>query len=188
MFRLNPITGAFNFIPEFGRPGPPGEPGWDGEAGQPGERGVAGPAGPAGPCGVPGERGPAGKNGKDGLGILSGIAPPSAMVGDDGQFYIDHSNWIIYGPKTSQGWPGGVSLIGPRGLPGRDGFDGESGPAGPVGPPGPPGVSVQGPPGLPGPAGPAGPPGRTISPSHQSKEYKPALRNLGSSGISVHNN
>jgi len=179
MFRLNPITGSFNFIPELGRPGPPGEPGWDGEPGQPGERGVAGPAGPAGPCGVPGERGPAGKNGKDGLGILSGIAPPSAMVGDEGQFYIDHINWVLYGPKNAQGWPVGVSLIGPRGNPGRDGFDGLDGPPGPQGPPG---IGIQGPP---GPAGPPGQPARSTPVFSHQHEGEPPLRKLGSSGISV---
>lgn len=184
MFRLNPITGAFNFIPEFGRPGPPGDPGWDGDPGPPGERGLQGERGERGEPGERGQQGPAGRDGKDGLGILSGIAPPSSFVGCEGQFYIDHQNWIIYGPKKATGWPQGVSLIGPQGRPGRDGLDGVDGlpgPPGDRGPAGPPGKSIQGPPGRPG------PPGRSIpAPSLPiASDNQPVLKKLGSSGISV---
>jgi hypothetical protein len=37
-----------------------------------------------------------------------------------GDFYLDTSAWVIYGPKASGAWPGsGTSLVGPAG-PGED--------------------------------------------------------------------
>jgi len=47
--------------------------------------------------------------------ILNGSAAPGSTVGNVGDFYIATSNWSIYGPKASGGWPAGVSLVGPAG-------------------------------------------------------------------------
>jgi hypothetical protein len=165
MLRFNPITGGFAFVPEAAPPGPQGEPGVPGKNGVPG---VEGPRGKDGPKGDVGERGPQGnpgKDGKDGVGILSGTAPPSPFFGTEGAFYIDYVHWTIYGPKTAEGWPVGITMIGPQGQPGRDGVDGEPGERGPKGDPGPIGIGMrgeQGPRGLTGPQGPPGPAGRLV--------------------------
>jgi hypothetical protein len=38
----------------------------------------------------------------------------------NGDFYLDTTAWVLYGPKASGGWPGsGTSLVGPAG-PGED--------------------------------------------------------------------
>lgn len=55
-----------------------------------------------------------GSNGADGaagLSVLSASGPPSSSVGVVGQpGYIDTTNLVIYGAKTSSGWPTGVSI------------------------------------------------------------------------------
>ncbi len=52
--------------------------------------------------------------GGSGFRLLSGVGPPSNGLGEDGDFYIDYLNWIIYGPKLGV-WPAGHSLEGPQG-------------------------------------------------------------------------
>ncbi|MFN0254975.1 hypothetical protein E6A44_005285, partial [Pedobacter ureilyticus] len=75
--------------------------------------------GPAGPAGA---QGPAGTNGKT---ILTGTGAPGAGVGTDGDYYMDPTTNIIYGPKVGGAWPAtGTSLVGPAG---------EQGPQGPTG-------------------------------------------------------
>lgn len=49
---------------------------------------------------------------------LTGSGAPGASVGEIGQVYFDVANGVLYGPKTVDGWPSGVSLIGPQGNPG----------------------------------------------------------------------
>ena len=67
--------------------------------------------------GPPGESGGAGVNGKT---ILYGtVAPTTEGVDDD--FYINISTNMIYGPKVSDEWPAGVSLVGPTGPTGAKG-------------------------------------------------------------------
>jgi hypothetical protein len=136
--------------------------------------------------GEKGEQGEPGKDGMDGLGILSGTAPPSPFLGTAGQFYIDYMHWTIYGPKGHDGWPMGVSMIGPEGLPGVDGRDGKPGEPGERGIPGPPGPQgregKQGPQGKPGPSG---PPGRVY---HSNESGTTQQRGWVSSGITVQNN
>jgi hypothetical protein len=53
--------------------------------------------------------------------VLSGSGAPGVGVGVDGDFYIDYTNWDIYGPKAGGAWPTGVSIIGPQCDPGVDG-------------------------------------------------------------------
>lgn len=50
-----------------------------------------------------------------GAGVLNGSGAPSAGVGANGEFYIDTTGHVLYGPKASGAWPAGVSLIGPQG-------------------------------------------------------------------------
>jgi hypothetical protein len=57
-----------------------------------------------------------GEDGEDGNSVRSGNGAPSALVGNDGDFYIDKTAWRIYGPKAAGAWPGSSqSLIGPTG-------------------------------------------------------------------------
>jgi hypothetical protein len=47
--------------------------------------------------------------------ILNGVGPPTAAIGNNGDFYIDTGNSVIYGPKAGGAWPPGVPLVGPPG-------------------------------------------------------------------------
>lgn len=76
----------------------------------------AGGTGPEGPPGPPGGRT-----------ILYGLGAPTTAEGADGDFYIDISDWIIYGPRNSVGWPVGTTMRGPAGTDGVDGTDGTDG-------------------------------------------------------------
>ena len=84
--------------------------------------GGIGPEGPAGPAGT---------NGLDGKTILNGAGAPGAGLGVDGDFYIDTTGNLIYGPKTGGAWGAGVSIVG------------DTGPVGPAGPTGPTGADGQ---------------------------------------------
>ena len=71
---------------------------------------VVGGALPA-PAGCPGPQGTAGNA------ILNGTtAPPADTLGAVGDFYLDTATEMLYGPKTSVGWPStGTSLVGAQG-------------------------------------------------------------------------
>lgn len=58
--------------------------------------------------------------------LLSGDSFPTAAIGEDGDFYINIKDWVIYGPKRSE-WPLGTPLKGRDGLDGRPGIDGRDG-------------------------------------------------------------
>lgn len=73
------------------------------------------PAGPAGPQGAPGTDGTDGSNGLDGKTILNGTSNPTASIGVVGDFYLNTTTATIFGPKTADGWNGGINLIGPQG-------------------------------------------------------------------------
>lgn len=62
--------------------------------------------------------------------LLYGAGPPVAGTGVDDNWYIDSSSYVIYGPKTSGVWPGGVSMIGATGPAGSAGPQGPQGPQG----------------------------------------------------------
>lgn len=77
-------------------------------------------------------------SGGGGSGILSGAGPPPDNLGQNGDFYFDTDNNILYGPKDSTGdpvWPPAIES-GTEGPPGPEGPQGEPGPPGPPGPPG----------------------------------------------------
>ena len=71
--------------------------------------------------------------GADGRTILNGTAAPSSDTGAEGDFFLDTTNSMLYGPKTTSGWGSGVSLIGPTGATGEKGDTGDAGPRGPQG-------------------------------------------------------
>jgi len=81
---------------------------------------LIGADGADGTDGADGADGADGTDGTDGNTILSGAGAPGAGVGVNGDFYLDTTAWVLYGPKASGAWPGsGTSLVGPAG-PGED--------------------------------------------------------------------
>ena len=83
--------------------------------------------------GVEGPQGPEGEAGKT---ILNGPNAPTAGDGIDGDFWLETTNNVLYGPKAGGIWAAGVSLVGPQGPqgvkgdqgdPGNDGSDGSDG-------------------------------------------------------------
>lgn len=77
--------------------------------------------GPTGPSGTNGT------NGTDGKTILNGSGAPSNGLGNDGDFYIDTLNDVLYGPKSGGVWGSSVSIVGPTGATGAAGSDGADG-------------------------------------------------------------
>lgn len=68
-----------------------------------------------GPQGVPGkqgEQGQTGPQGEQGALILAGSGAPVADSGRTGDFYIDTTGLLLYGPKEETGWGTGISLRG----------------------------------------------------------------------------
>jgi len=57
-----------------------------------------------------------GNGGRDGRTIWPVTSTPSSTLGVDGDFSIDTTNKMIYGPKAAGAWPSGVSLAGANGL------------------------------------------------------------------------
>lgn len=127
-----------------GPAGPQGPAGNDGAVGPTGPQGPIGLTGPAGPQGATGPQGPigltgpAGSNGTSGLDgktVLNGTSNPTSQ-GVDGDFYINTSTSMLFGPKANGTWPTGVSLVGPQGSAGQTGPAGSAGIQGPIGPQG----------------------------------------------------
>jgi hypothetical protein len=74
-----------------------------------------------------GPQGPAGKDGANGRTILNGSGVPGSSTGVDGDFYLDTSAELLYGPKSGGAWPAtGTSLIGAKGDTGATGPPGPS--------------------------------------------------------------
>lgn len=96
--------------------------------------------GPAGPSGTAGTNGINGTNGKT---ILNGSTNPSNLsTGTDGDFYINTSTFIFFGPKANGIWPPGTSLAGADGAAGPAGPKGDKGDTGATGPAGAAGIGV----------------------------------------------
>jgi len=97
--------------------------------------------------------------------IRSGLGPPLATQGAEGDFWIDTANGRLFGPRSATGWPQtGTSLAGPKGDTGNKGDTGAPGPQGAKGDTGADGpqgakgdTGPEGPQGERGPQGPAGP-------------------------------
>ena len=52
-----------------------------------------------GGTGETGPTGPTGPQGPSGNTILNGVGPPAASTGSNGDFYLDTSSYVLYGPK-----------------------------------------------------------------------------------------
>ena len=126
--------------PARGAQGPQGNPGTNGQPGRDGQNGhtprigengnwwvgdqdtgkpARGAQGPQGSQGNPGQQGAQGNPGRDGQPgadgskILAGNGTPQASDGNIGDYFIDKTAKIFYGPKTASGWPTtGISLTG----------------------------------------------------------------------------
>jgi hypothetical protein len=86
------------------------------------------------------QAGPQGPPGVNGNSVLNGAGAPTSTLGQPGDFYLDTTSDVIYGPKTSTGWPAtGTSLVGAQGPQGPQGPVGQTGLQGPQGPQGPAG-------------------------------------------------
>lgn len=79
---------------------------------------IAPPAGATGPAG---SNGTDGINGTNGNTIISGSGAPSSGTGVNGDWYMDESSFMMYGPKTSGSWGSGTNLVGPTGATGSPG-------------------------------------------------------------------
>ena len=101
-----------------GSQGQTGATGAQGQAGQTGATGAQGPQGPAGATGATGATGAAGSK------TLSGTSAPGSTLGSNGDYYLDKTNYLLYGPKTATGW--GTPIL----LRGAQGAQGPVGPAG----------------------------------------------------------
>lgn len=88
--------------------------------------GKDGSIGPEGPRGEQGERGANGQDGADGRTVLNGNTDPTAEQGSVGDFYINTSSYVLFGPKTSSGWGSGESILGAKGDKGDKGDKGEA--------------------------------------------------------------
>ena len=59
--------------------------------------------------------------------ILNGTGAPAPTTGQDGDYYIDNSNTLLYGPKTGGSWGSPVTMVGPQGPQGIQGTQGNQG-------------------------------------------------------------
>ena len=95
-----------------------------------------GATGATGATGAKGATGATGATGAAGTQIRAGATAPSSTLGNVGDYYLDTTNYRLYGPKTSSGWGTPISLQGPTGATGAKGATGPAGPTGPQGPEG----------------------------------------------------
>jgi hypothetical protein len=85
------------------------------------EAGPAGAQGAQGPQGLQGTPGPAGST------VLSGNGTPTTTTGANGDFYLDLTSSLFYGPKSAAGWGTGFSMKGASGATGASGTNGTNG-------------------------------------------------------------
>jgi len=58
-----------------------------------------------------------GADGADGNTIINGTTSPTSEVGENGDYYLNTTNYVLFGPKSAGAWPSpGVSLKGPNSL------------------------------------------------------------------------
>ena len=86
-------------------------------------------------------RGKDGAIGSQGNSLLSGVNDPVFAIGAAGDFFLNTTSLMIFGPKDlRQGWGLGTKITGPPGPMGASGPTGTTGASGPVGPVGPSGA------------------------------------------------
>ena len=110
-----------------GTNGANGANGADGAQGPQGETGATGATGPQGPQGEMGPQGPIGPAGTNGKTVLNGIGDPDFDLLRIGDFYINTTTNMIFGPNTAGNWGTGTSLVGPQGDVGPQGPQGDQG-------------------------------------------------------------
>ncbi|PHR02365.1 MAG: hypothetical protein COB29_13985 [Sulfitobacter sp.] len=131
IYEINPTmqiieNGYTAVIREVTGQGPQGAPGQEGPQGEKGDPGDPGSVGETGLQGDPGDIGPAGNEGAigpAGNSVLNGSVAPSSQLGQEGDFYLNTQTHNIFGPKTTDAWGTGTSIIGPQGLIGENGAD-----------------------------------------------------------------
>ena len=74
-----------------------------------------------------------GGSGSGGTSIYSGSGSPSSSIGVAGDFYVDTTNKVFWGPKVGSSWPSSFSLAGTPGATGATGPAGAVGAAGAAG-------------------------------------------------------
>ena len=135
-------TGATGATGQTGAQGPTGQTGATGPQGPTGQTGATGPQGPAGATGANGATGATGAAGSK---TLSGTGAPAGTIGSNGDYYLDKTNYLLYGPKTATGWgtpillrgaQGAQGPVGPAGADGSVIYGGNSAPAPALGKPG----------------------------------------------------
>lgn len=72
-----------------------------------------------GPPGADGADGADGLDGTDGQSLLNGSGAPAGGLGNDGDMYLDYTNYDVYGPKTAGAWGSGTSILGTVGSDGK---------------------------------------------------------------------
>ena len=122
-----------------------GAAGATGTTGATGPIGITGMTGAQGLIGLTGASGPQGTAGVGGNTVLNGAGTPvnTGAIGTIGDFYLDTSADLIYGPKVGTEWTGivGVALVGPTGATGTKGPIGATGATGTSGTQGPTGAT-----------------------------------------------
>ena len=106
--------------------------------------GAQGSPGITGAIGLSGKDGRNGADGKDGKTLWNGVKDPENSWGAPGDMFINSVTKTLFGPKDlTNGWPTGVSMVGPQGERGLIGLTGAMGPQGPggSGPTGPAGAT-----------------------------------------------
>ncbi|HTG56184.1 MAG TPA: hypothetical protein VL943_07955 [Niabella sp.] len=78
--------------------------------------------GPTGATGATGSQGQQGVAGTAGSKILSGTTDPPEAEGAAGDFYLNKTTYVLYGPKTAAGWGMGLELRGKDGTQGVRSF------------------------------------------------------------------
>ncbi|MET4080935.1 hypothetical protein ABIB40_000880 [Pedobacter sp. UYP30] len=86
-----------------------------------GKEGAVGPTGAGGVQGAIGAAGPKGANGQEGSIIYSGTTVPATAIGKVGDYYLNKTTSLLYGPKAAAGWGTGLSLKGATGAKGSAG-------------------------------------------------------------------
>lgn len=81
----------------------------------------AGATGPQGAQGAQGPQGLQGTPGPAGSTVLSGNGAPTSATGANGDFYLDLTSSLFYGPKSTAGWGTGFAMKGANGTAGTNG-------------------------------------------------------------------
>ncbi|RYG08336.1 MAG: hypothetical protein EOO07_25795, partial [Chitinophagaceae bacterium] len=83
--------------------------------------------GATGATGANGANGSNGTNGTNGTTTLSGNGMPATSIGINGDYFLDKTNYLLYGPKTAAGWGTPILLRGADGAQGPTGAAGKDG-------------------------------------------------------------